>query len=986
MYGKPRNFADCSLYGKSNAEGYNAGKQLAEFIITGQRINYGDASFKLIRDNLKSRVNAAVLYRLLQRGNIIFVIAKQELPAAFKIMYAKDIKGTKQKAIFLDVTGLIYEEGGMFHCKDIDKFSTYLLGILANHLYYIDNDRLMRNSNLQKRSVSAFCKMFCEILNYFRITGYLENKERIFYITGIYFAYTVMGLDINTARKVSMVANKISDQDAKASDYYYVMEDDFNDIETFCKSIISTFKLTGLTINTVLEKWVSLYGKGTHFALELYPAFLQTIVYAYSGTYLNNWKRIESVTGNDMVEITNIILKAGADSIERGFTYESFNNRDYYKDKYLMELNVKDNNSPSTSTNKLKTSSNTSSSASSSSKTGTASTTSTGGKTSTANIKAGITTPSSSNTLGTLIPSSTNGTSSSNTHDSNNPTPMPGAKGAAEKFISSGNKTTTNTKPSTSGKIGALASKTNTSTKDKPTVISSTTKKATKTESYTDLFDNGNGLDYIDEIKHIKEIIKKTIAAGDLKKQWQEKITNMVSGEWARKKIDSDQEDILKKNYDIMNDKEVSYKDYKKAFNYICKSVGIPYQGTIIELVEFDNDGDDRRINVRYSKGVEKVEIPEGFHLVHISPVNNIDKSSGVTPTFRSKVDGRYFYCSKRCYFTIDKDIDLWKGGMAGQKTYKYVTKEDYKYAYIDPACNNPSSRAVYIESDNSIPVVKVEDKFRDIKNAVVNSFYNITKRNSLQENTPPDSKDDGKPLQNPQASQQQAQNGNNGNVNNAQAGNNKQPNVTTPAPVKQAKPNVTTPAPVKQPKPNVTTPAPVKQPKPNVTTPAPVKQPKPNVTTPAPVKQPKPNVTTPGANSNNNNQNNNTDNNNGGGRSNIANKTTMVKRSIGEINKLGKAASAMKESMGEVNNDRELGKGGVNKPQQNKYIDNTQVGDNGKPLPKQDRSKPMTAKDSARANIDALSNMKKTNPNVANSSVAKDVVNTATAALKKIK
>ena len=350
MLTKPKTFADCSLYAKTNAEGFTAEKQIIDFLINGQRINYGDPAFRAIRDNLKSRVNAAVLYRLLQNGGINFVIAKKELPAAFKIFYARDPKSaSRHKAIFVDVTGLIYEQGGVFYCKDIDKFSTYLLGVLVNYLYYLDNNKLLRNGALQRSSVSAFCKMFGGLLDYLRITGYLENRARILYITGVYFATNVMGLDMATARKVSMVANKLSNQEAQAADYYYVAEDEFTDIDSFCNAMINTFKLKGLTTGVVLDRWYFLYGKGTHFALELYPAFLQTIMYAYSGTYLNNWKRIESVTGRDMTDIATTILKIGAESIQNGFAYESASDREDYKKKYFAEAKVAPKDNPSNS-------------------------------------------------------------------------------------------------------------------------------------------------------------------------------------------------------------------------------------------------------------------------------------------------------------------------------------------------------------------------------------------------------------------------------------------------------------------------------------------------------------------------------------------------------------------------------------------------------------------------------------------------------------
>ena len=737
MLTKPKNFADCSLYAKTNAEGFTAEKQLMEFLLNAQRINYGDPAFKNIRDNLKSRVNAAVLYRLLQNGAITFMIAKRELPASFKIFYSKDPRSSsRRRGIFVDVTGLIYEQNGVFYCKDIDKFSTYLLGVLVNYLYYLDNSKLLRNGALLKSSTSAFCKMFGGLLDYLRITGYIENRPRILYITGVYFCTNVMGLDMATARKVSMVANKLTAQEAKAADYYYVAEDEFTDIDSFCNSIINTFKLKGLTTGVVLDRWYFLYGKGTHFALELYPAFLQTIMYAYSGTYLNNWKRIESVTGRDMTDIATTILKIGSESIQQGFAYESADDREHFKDLYFTEVEqkLKPNEDPTKATTPQQGMN---------------------------NVFADKASNNANKPVNPPKPPQNN---------AKKPDNKPVTTGDVQKVIRNNIDTIKqNVNDAKQGKIPATKDAdggTPPSTEDLKKAQDAEMKAAKERERNLGKKESVECLvDHIEDDFNVPEAGEKDVLLGDimddnpmddavkealiddakkkikqmtdinaLVKDWKEKSKSFVTHRWIDRLISEQQEEMLRKHFDIMNAEDVSYGDYKKSFNQICKFMGLPNKGIILEWFEIQEDKEGKsggkKAAVRYSKGLEEVKIPEDCQLVHVSPADDI---KALTPTFKSKTGGKYFYPSSRCFFTVDKEIDIWRAGNVGKKTTKYVTKENYKTAYIDPTYNTSKDRAVYIESENPIPVEKVEDKFRDVKNAIMSKYYKVTRNKQLK-------------------------------------------------------------------------------------------------------------------------------------------------------------------------------------------------------------------------------------------------------------
>ena len=341
MTTKPKNFAQCYLYGLTNTEGDVVEKSLFEFLMTAQRINVNDQSFKPILVALKSRVNNAIVIRMLQQGNVVLGIAKKEVPASFKVMAAKDPRDGRKEKIFVDVTGLITYQNGFFTCKEIDRLAAYMLGVMTYQIYTKDPNKLIRNGSIQKYSVSAFVKMFGAELDYLRLTGYMNNRNRIQYIAGVYFGYSVMGLDIGSARRTAAAVvaqiGQFNGQEAKNADYYYE-EDELANINTFITSLTKTFKLEGLTTDIFVDRWIYLYGKGSHFGVELYPVFLNTVIYAYSGTYMNNMKRIESVLGRDLVDLTNSVLKIGNDMFAVGFRYENAIARDFYSKQTEKEV------------------------------------------------------------------------------------------------------------------------------------------------------------------------------------------------------------------------------------------------------------------------------------------------------------------------------------------------------------------------------------------------------------------------------------------------------------------------------------------------------------------------------------------------------------------------------------------------------------------------------------------------------------------------
>jgi hypothetical protein len=215
----------------------------------------------------------------------------------------------------------------------------------------------------------------------------------------------------------------------------------------------------------------------------------------------------------------------------------------------------------------------------------------------------------------------------------------------------------------------------------------------------------------------------------DLRNQWKKIADKFEMHKFIERYIKDDKQDkLVHKHFDIICDDNVNYGEYKRSFAYLCSFFGLPNKGVIIEWITFYEGKDGQKIaKLRFSKGLAKVNIPEGMRLFHSTTVKGIDN---LIPAFKSKTKGKYFYPSKRVFFTVQKNINPYKFGsgkhkylnIADTKMYKYTPKQLYQTAYIDPSYSLKSEgglRSVYIETDKNIPVV-------DITNAKTDLFNNV--------------------------------------------------------------------------------------------------------------------------------------------------------------------------------------------------------------------------------------------------------------------
>lgn len=298
-------------------------KQIFSFIMSGEEIDKDTSDFDDIKYEVKKRQVSNSLVKVLESKEVILLRGEKPLPKAFKVFCAKDIKGPKKDKmkVFIDCSNIIEvdKESGRYVCKrnNIDIFISYLVSAMHTFIYYADEDRFTSNSKIMQVGAQAFASIFTHVIDYScKISNMATIKNKCMYLAALYYISNILGKDHTTdgARRVAMKISGLSERDAGIVDIQIKAESMMN-IKYFVETVASVLRLNKITLDVVVERWMSIYGTGTVFALEIFPAFASMITDAYVGAYINNQKTIEKIAGTSMTEFTKVILSIGAESV-----------------------------------------------------------------------------------------------------------------------------------------------------------------------------------------------------------------------------------------------------------------------------------------------------------------------------------------------------------------------------------------------------------------------------------------------------------------------------------------------------------------------------------------------------------------------------------------------------------------------------------------------------------------------------------------------
>lgn len=307
----PKRLSDSYLYGVSDYE-----KNLYKFFVQSKVLDKTEDGFEDIRYDVKRGQNSTALMKVFDSNNVVFLTNTVALPRSFKVFAASDIKsGDNKTKIFIDVTGVIKLINGKYVVtrNDLDKLVSYLMSALAYLIYYADADRIINNTRLLDTGSKAFAELFTYAIDSLRVGGVDRLREKCLYLGSVYYQVSILRKDFTDS--VTNRAKKISGLSTRDIEILEVSLDGntFKDIFHFVQTISRVIRAEGLKLDNFIEKWLFVFGPGTQFATELYPAFSSMVTNAYCGGYLNNQKVIEKILGRTLVEYSVALLQLGSD-------------------------------------------------------------------------------------------------------------------------------------------------------------------------------------------------------------------------------------------------------------------------------------------------------------------------------------------------------------------------------------------------------------------------------------------------------------------------------------------------------------------------------------------------------------------------------------------------------------------------------------------------------------------------------------------------
>lgn len=298
-------------------------KQIFSFIMNGTEIDKNTDAFDDIKYEVKKRQVSNSLVKVLESKEVIIMTGNKPLPKAFKVFCAKDIKGPDKKKmkVFIDVSNIVNfdEKTGRYVCRgnNIDIFISYLVSAMHTFIYYADENRIVSNSKITSVGAQAFALLFTHVVDFVaKISSMPFVKSKCMYMTSLYYIGNILGKDPTTEgnRRIAKKISGLSDREAGIVDIQINSQTMMN-IKFFCETLADVLHINKLTLDVIVEKWMTIYGTGTVFGLEIFPAFASMITDCYVGAYLNNQKTIEKIIGTCMTEFTKVLLSIGAESV-----------------------------------------------------------------------------------------------------------------------------------------------------------------------------------------------------------------------------------------------------------------------------------------------------------------------------------------------------------------------------------------------------------------------------------------------------------------------------------------------------------------------------------------------------------------------------------------------------------------------------------------------------------------------------------------------
>lgn len=305
-------------------------RNILGFLTGHTRIDKKSEAFEDVIYNIKKIQINPVLMKVLMSDKIVLCINNKPLPRSLKVFRASNIKDNKrdQKIIYIDCTDLIVMKGSMYKCKDLLVFMSYLIDAMTYVLYYEAPQKVIMNTDITEYSTNAFIDMVMYNVGFLSAPTTLPgNKEKMCYFIANYYLRSVMCKDNlssvkSTSKKLSKLEQKDCDYLDIIIDQFYIKNDQNVSIDKFVLEFARIFMNQDelhkgkdkLTPEVFIHKWMYLFGPGTVFGLELFPAFSNILTDCYVGGYINQQNTIEKVVNKAISPYTTTLVLIGSEN------------------------------------------------------------------------------------------------------------------------------------------------------------------------------------------------------------------------------------------------------------------------------------------------------------------------------------------------------------------------------------------------------------------------------------------------------------------------------------------------------------------------------------------------------------------------------------------------------------------------------------------------------------------------------------------------
>ena len=310
-----KNYSQTYLYNKSVVEN---DRLIFDFLMSAHRVDKENESFNDIKYELKRRSIMNKITSIVDSNKVVICIHHTQLPRAFRVFYGKDIKDKKPK-VFIDCSSIMTFDNDKYNIqsKNIDIFISYLTAAMNMLIYYQDPNRLLSRISVIDKGARCFADLATYIIDFLRLSSIDNTRAKCKYLSVKYYLTNILSKSESTdiVNKKALQISGLSEREAEIIDVQ--LDKNWNvNIKSFIDSLAKIFRIENkLTLDVFIDKWMYLYGPGTHYATELYTAFANMLIYAYVGSYINNQKTIEKVCGHNMIEFVKGILEVGENSL-----------------------------------------------------------------------------------------------------------------------------------------------------------------------------------------------------------------------------------------------------------------------------------------------------------------------------------------------------------------------------------------------------------------------------------------------------------------------------------------------------------------------------------------------------------------------------------------------------------------------------------------------------------------------------------------------